>query len=69
MKISRRHGNQVNKEQIKEARQQLGLTQAAMAEKMGIIQRKWERWEGGHSPISPEGARLINLLIELKPGK
>ena len=51
--------------QIKQARQQLGLTQAAMAAKMGIIQRKWERWEGGHSPISAEGATLLRLLVEL----
>ena len=54
---------------IKQARQSLGLTQAAMAAKMGIILRKWERWEGGHSPISPEGARLVELFVELKAGK
>lgn len=52
-------------EQIKQARQSLGLTQAAMAAKMGIIPRKWERWEGGHSPISAEGATLLRLLVEL----
>lgn len=51
--------------QLKQARQSLGLTQAAMAEKMGIIQRKWERWEGGHIPISAEGATLLRLLVEL----
>ena len=50
---------------IKQARQSLGLTQAAMAAKMGIIQRKWERWEGGHSPISAEGATLLRLLVEM----
>ena len=55
----------MTKEQIKQARQQLGLTQAAMAAKMGIIQRKWERWEGGHSPISDEGATLLRLMVEL----
>lgn len=55
----------MTREQIKQARQQLGLTQAAMAAKMGIIQRKWERWEGGHSPISAEGATLLGLLVEL----
>ena len=49
--------------QLKQARQQLGLTQAAIAAKMGIILRKWERWEGGHSPISPEGARLVEMLL------
>ena len=56
-------------DQIKQARHQLGLTQAAMAKAMGIGTRKWERWEGGHSPISPEGARLVEMLVELKAGK
>ena len=56
-------------EQIKQARHQLGLTQAAIAAKMGIILRKWERWEGGHSPISAEGARLVEMLVEMKDGK
>ena len=55
----------MTREQIKQARQSLGLTQAAMAAKMGIILRKWERWEGGHSPISAEGATLLGLLVEL----
>ena len=55
----------MTKEQLKQARQSLGLTQAAMAAKMGIILRKWERWEGGHSPISAEGATLLRLLVEL----
>lgn len=55
--------------QLKQARHQLGLTQAAMAKAMGIGTRKWERWEGGHSPISPEGARLVEVLVELKAGK
>ena len=50
--------------QLKQARHQLGLTQAAMAKAMGIGTRKWERWEGGHSPISPEGARLVELLLK-----
>lgn len=55
--------------QLKQARQSLGLTQAAMAAKMGIILRKWERWEGGHSPISPEGATLVELLVQLNSGE
>ena len=55
----------MTKEQLKQARHQLGLTQAAMAKAMGIGTRKWERWEGGHSPISDEGATLLRLLVEL----
>ena len=52
-------------QQLKQARHQLSLTQAAMAKAMGIGTRKWERWEGGHSPISAEGATLLRLLVEL----
>ena len=51
-------------EQLKQARRELGLTQAAMAKAMGIGTRKWERWEGGHSPISPEGARLVEMILK-----
>ena len=51
-------------EEIKQARQEMGLTQAAMAKAMGIGTRKLERWEGGHSPISPEGARLVEMLLK-----
>ena len=51
-------------QQLKQARHQLGLTQAAMAKAIGIGTRKWERWEGGHSPISPEGARLVEMLLK-----
>ena len=54
----------MTKEQLKQARQQLGLTQSSMAKAMGIGTRKLERWEGGHSPISPEGARLVELLLK-----
>jgi len=35
--------------QLKQARQQLGLTQAEMAKAMGIGTRKWERWRGGQA--------------------
>ena len=55
----------MTKEQLKQARQQLGLTQAAMAKAMGIGTRKLERWEGGHSPISAEGATLLRLRVEM----
>lgn len=55
--------------QLKQARITLGLTQAAMAKAMGIGTRKWERWEGGHSPISPEGATLVELLVQLNSGE
>ena len=50
--------------QIKQARRELGLTQAKMAAAMNIGTRKLERWEGGHSPISPEGARLVEMILK-----
>lgn len=56
--------DRMTKSQLKQARHQLGLTQAVMAKEMGIITRKLERWEAGHSPISDEGATLIKLLLE-----
>lgn len=59
----------MTKEQLKQARHQLGLTQAAMAKAMGIGTRKWERWEGGYSPISPEGAMLVEMLVQLNSGE
>lgn len=49
--------------EIKQARRELGLTQAAMAKAMGIGTRKLERWEAGHSPISPEGVRLVEMML------
>ena len=54
----------MNNSQLKQARHQLGLTQAVMAKAMGIVTRKLERWEGGHSPISPEGARLVEMILK-----
>lgn len=56
----------MNAEQIKQARRELGLTQAAMAKAMGVGTRKLERWEAGHSPISPEGARLVDLMLKYR---
>lgn len=56
----------MNHNQIRQARQEMGLTQAAMAKRLGILERKWKRWEYGESPISSEGATLIKLLLEQK---
>jgi DNA-binding transcriptional regulator YiaG len=49
---------------IREIRQQLGLTQAQAAEKIGVARRTWMYWESptrGQAP-SPAAARLIRLL-------
>lgn len=52
------------KDEIKQARAEVGLTQEKMASLLGISVRKWQRWECGTSPISPEGQTLLKLLIE-----
>lgn len=53
-------------EQIKHARQSLGLTQAEMAEKMGIKTSKLTQWEIGRYRISDEGSTLISILSGIK---
>lgn len=52
------------KGEIKQARAEMGLTQAKMASLLGISVRKWQRWECGTSPISSEGETLLKLLVE-----
>lgn len=54
----------MTKEEIKQARAELGLTQTRLAAAMGVNTRKVERWESGTSPISPEGQTLLTLLLE-----
>lgn len=56
----------MTKDQIKQARQSLGLTQAEMAEKMGIKTSKLTQWEIGRYRISDEGATLISILADIK---
>lgn len=50
--------------EIKQARKEMGMTQAKLATFMGIGTRKIERWEAGHNPISSEGATLLRMLLE-----
>lgn len=54
----------MTKDEIKQARQSLGLTQAKMAALCGISDRKWKRWELGTCPISSEGKTLLTMLLE-----
>ena len=41
----------------------LGLTQAELAEKLGISERHYIRLENGQSPINDKVRRMIDLLI------
>lgn len=49
---------------VKQARSELGLTQSKMAALMGISERKLCRWEYNTSPISAEGRKLLEMLLE-----
>ena len=56
----------MTKEQLKQARQQLGLTQQGLADKLGIKLAKLRNWEQGRNAISDEGATAIKWLISGK---
>lgn len=51
-------------EQFREARQNAGLSQAALAEVTGIPKRTIEQWEGGHREPTEWTQRLV--LKELR---
>lgn len=46
---------------VKEARQQVGLTQKALSEWLGIPKRTIENWEGGKTNLKPW---IEKLLVE-----
>ena len=50
-------------EQIKQARQTLGLTQQGLADKLGIKLAKLRNWEQGRNAVSDEGATAIKWLL------
>lgn len=49
--------------EIKQARQKLGLTQQGLADKLGIKLAKLRNWEQGRNSISDEGATAIRWLL------
>lgn len=53
----------MTQEQLKQARQELGLTQQGLADKLGIKLAKLRNWEQGRNAISDEGATAIKWLI------
>lgn len=50
-------------EQLKQARQSLGLTQQGLADKLGIKLAKLRNWEQGRNSISDEGCTAIKWLL------
>lgn len=53
----------MTKEQLKQARQSLGLTQQGLADKLGIKLAKLRNWEQGRNSISDEGCTAIKWLL------
>ena len=51
---------------IKELRQQLGLTQKRLAEELGVTLATVGRWECGLRDPSPLAVRAIELLLEVE---
>lgn len=56
----------MKKEQIKQARQALGLTQQGLADKLGIKLSKLRNWEQGRNAVSDEGETAIRWLVNGK---
>ena len=53
-------------EQLKQARQSLGLTQQGLADKLGIKLAKLRNWEQGRNAVSDEAATAIRWLVNGK---
>ena len=53
-------------EQLKQARQSLGLTQQGLADKLGIKLSKLRNWEQGRNAVSDEAVTAIRWLVNGK---
>ena len=53
-------------EQLKQARQSLGLTQQGLADKLGIKLSKLRNWEQGRNAVSDEAVTAIRWLANGK---
>ena len=53
-------------QQLKQARQALGLTQAEIAALMGRDTRTWQYWEAGKYPIPASSQKLLEFLLKEK---
>lgn len=55
--------------ELRRLRHGLGLTQAQMGERIGVTQNTVARWERGEVGIGEPQARLIRLIVRMKPRK
>ena len=62
MKISQKIGTN-----LKKARKQKGLTQTALAKKMGILQPAYARYESGKIQLSYEQVEELCVLLDVTP--
>jgi DNA-binding transcriptional regulator YiaG len=53
-------------EQLRQARQSLGLTQQGLADKLGIKLAKLRNWEQGRNAVSDEAVTAIRWLVNGK---
>ncbi len=53
-------------EQLRLARQSLGLTQQGLADKLGIKLAKLRNWEQGRNAVSDEAVTAIRWLVNGK---
>ena len=49
---------------VRAHRLRLGLSQAAIARRLGLSRVTWNRWERGHQRPSPAVARLILTVLK-----
>lgn len=48
--------------ELREIRENVGITQAEAARLVGVVARQWRRWEAGHQAVNPSAARLIRCV-------
>ncbi len=48
--------------QLQKIRTKLGLTQAEFADKVGVHERSWRKWELGERPVPAMAEHLIRII-------
>ncbi len=54
----------MDRQELRERRRRLGLTQAQLAEALGVTTRAVGKWEAGDAPIAPSIELAIRYLLE-----
>ena len=54
----------MTKEELRQARERLGLTQAQLAQQLGVTLNAVQKWEMGERPIRKVVALAVQLLLE-----